>query len=482
MQLIDDLGLNLSSGQRDEFLTNIKVVELPKLESPYPPTDLSLDGTPEAKHQWQQYQEDELRRDPQYTKGSYQEIMDLDCSHLKYIVPQEESVIIRDINTRETVLIVLRDSIPDEDLQKKMIGVCRELVKSHQYNKSEYPGMFCHIGYTCGSQKDPQIRLAASCVKLNEHDKINGETELNNKAQGMAGMMWNLMKSQFPPQIVTHYNNTVRGNDFPPIDIMKNDETFTCEVGDEGAMASTGEGELRLFPPSGMTSVYYARHTHTEANGNSWIIACTVNAPDSTTNGSDVYLASYGIMVLPATNTVSAWHPWDYHGTSLHKREPDPEDRPGFEGRKDMVFEILKSLKAARKRSTWLDDRRKWKVTKATSPKASPPKVRPKVSLLKAIPPKVHLPKIHSPDMYSPKVHSPKSGLVETKTGPAPHRYGLRPRITKPQYYIDSESESEFEAEPITQTTTFLPVDDTNHRECIAVKSPAPPEVNPQTA
>lgn len=466
-QLIDGLGLNWSTSQRDEFLAKIKIVELPKLESPHPPTELFSAGIPEERHQWQGSWKDKSLRDPWYNEGLCRETVDLD-SHLKYIVPQEESVIFRDIETKETVLVVLRDFIPDEDLRKVMMRVCREIVKSHQDGKREDPGMLCHVGYTCSPQNDSQVRLAASCIKLNTDEEITDETELNNAAQGVAGMVWNLMKSQFPPEITAKYNDTIHDNEFPRMEIRKDDETFTFKVGGEDVTFDTGEDGLELPSPSGMAAVYYARHTHTEVNGNSWIVSCTVNAPGDTTTGGNFYLASYGIMVLPTTNTASAWRPWDYYGTSLYEKESGPEDRAGFEVCKDegldtdMVFEILKSLKAARKRSNWLEDSRKWKVTKATSSKAR-----------------------------SQKVHSPKSGLLETTTEPASPRYTLRPRTTKPNYCVDSESftdseasdsESEFESEPTIQTTTIRIIDDTNCRKYYTVNILPPPDVNPQPA
>ncbi|KAI0848795.1 hypothetical protein F5Y00DRAFT_270007 [Daldinia vernicosa] len=458
-QLIDDLGLNWSSGQRDEFLAKIKVVELPKYKSLYPSTDLFSAGMPEASHQWQGHWKDSPPRNPCYNEGLHQGIADWDYLPFQYIVPHEESVIFRDIETKETVLVVLRDFIPDEDLRNIMMRVCREIVKTRLDDEREDPKLRCDFGYTCCSQQDPEIRLAASCIKLNTEEEI----ELDDTAQGVAGIVWNLMKSRFPPEITD--NNTNRENGFPRISMTKDGASFTFKAGGEDVEFETGEDGSEQPPLPGMSGVYYARHTHTEVDGNSWIIACTVNTPDSTTANDNLYLASYGIMVLPTTNTASAWRPWDYHSASLYKKESGPEDRAEFEVHndegldKDTVFEILKSLKAARKRSNWLDDRRKWKVTKPTLPRTG-------------------WPFMNVPEAESPKLQSPKPE-------PASHRYKLRPRITKPRYCVDSESftdseasdsdsGSEFEAEPTTPRTGFKTNTD-NCGECITVKtSPTP--------
>ncbi|OTA96533.1 hypothetical protein M434DRAFT_40062, partial [Hypoxylon sp. CO27-5] len=61
---------------------------------------------------------------------------------------------------------------------------------------------------------------------------------------------------------------------------------------------------LQIPPPSGLCSMNYARHTHSEMNGNKWTIACNLHAPSDSSKGGNFYLASYGIMVVAASNTL----------------------------------------------------------------------------------------------------------------------------------------------------------------------------------
>ncbi|KAK6953323.1 hypothetical protein Daesc_005626 [Daldinia eschscholtzii] len=442
-------SMNWSSSQRDEYLDKVKIVDLRRLDAPYPPVNSFAAGTPDAGRQWGEYWKDKPLRDRRYNHGLRRDIVGLDYRRFKYIVPQHESVIFRDMDSKETVLVVLRDFIPDEDLRKSMINVCREIVTYHRDDRREDPGMLSHFGYTCGSRHDPQIRLAAACIRLDTDEKKLREADMNDRAQGMAGIVWNLMRSKFPPEIVADYNDTIRENGIPRMDMMRDDQSFTFKVGGEDVTFETGENGLELPPPSAMAAVHYARYTHTESNGNSWIVACTVNAPEDYTKGGNFYLASYGIMMLPATNTATAWRPWHLHGTTLYEMTPSPEGRLGHEVRKDgglntgMVFEVSKSLKAARKRSAWLDDCRKWKVRKATSPKVSSPKMS-------------------SSRIKASEVRAPKSGLPETKTEPPSTRYTLRPRTTRPNYYeSDLElspgsepAESDFEDEHRSESET----------------------------
>ncbi|KAI0012424.1 hypothetical protein F4779DRAFT_65363 [Xylariaceae sp. FL0662B] len=364
IKAIDKLGLNWTSAQRDTFLSKIKVVDLPRLEDPYPINDFYVAGTSKAKAEWEAYWKGKPLKDPRYHHGVRREILTLDESRLKYIVAQDESVIFRDADTKEITLVILRNFIPDENLRKTMVNVCKEVIKYRRDDRREDPGMLVHFGYTCGSRHDPQIRLAAPCVRLNTAEKQETERQLNNKAQGMAGLVWNMMRSRLPAELIADYNDTILENDFPRMDMMKDDETFTFKLRGKNVTFKTGtDGGLELPPPSGLSAINYARHTHKETNGNNWILACTCNAPEDASKGGNFYLASYGIMLLPASNTLSAWHPTDYHGTTLYEMMEGPERRAGYEIRPDagfntgLVFEISKALKNARKNSAWLDNR-----------------------------------------------------------------------------------------------------------------------------
>ncbi|KAI5917929.1 hypothetical protein F4810DRAFT_726568 [Camillea tinctor] len=357
------LGLDWTADQRDAFLKSIKVVDLPRLLEPYPINDFYVAGTQKAKEEWDTYWHGKPLKDPRYHRGVRRDILNLDESRLRYIVRQDESVIFRDAHTGELSFVIIRDFIPDEDIRETMVEVCKEIVKNRRDDRREDPGMLVHFGYTCGSRHDPQIQLAASSLRLNTVAKRINEEQLNNRAQGMAGVMWNSMRSRLPSEIIDDYNDTILENNFPRMDMGREDDTFTFKTSGGDI---TFEG-LELPPPSGLSAINYARHTHKETNGNNWILAYTCHAPKDPTKGGNFYLASYGIMMEPASNTVSAWHPKDYHGTTLYEMKEGKERRAGFEVRQDgdyntgMVFELSKSLKNARKNSAWLDRRRRTK-------------------------------------------------------------------------------------------------------------------------
>ncbi|RYP80725.1 hypothetical protein DL769_002322 [Monosporascus sp. CRB-8-3] len=360
------LGLNWTPEERDEYISNIKVVDLPRLEEPYPINDFFTAGTPKAKREWDAYWKEKQLVDPRYNKGQRRAIINLDKSRLQYVIKQDESVMFRDADTKELVLVVLRNFIPDDNIRETMIEICREILKYRRDDRREDPGMLVHFGYTCGSRNQPRIQMAAPNVRLDTHEKQERERRLNVKAQGMAGLLWNMMRSRLPPEIIAEYNDLIEEYDLPRMDMMRDDDTFSFKI--DGKMVTFRD--LELPPPSGLSAINYARYTHKEINGNNWIVACTCKAPRNPNKGGNFYLASYGIMMEPASNTVSAWHPTDYHGTTLYEMMEGPEKRAGYEVRPDgeintgMVFEVSKAIKNARYNSDWLNERARPKLSK----------------------------------------------------------------------------------------------------------------------
>ncbi|KAI0142829.1 hypothetical protein GGR57DRAFT_519159 [Xylariaceae sp. FL1272] len=361
-KIVKDLALDWTSEERDAYhKTEVKTVYLKRLDAPYPIDNCYTAGTETAKDQWEAYWHGKSLKEPRYNGGLRRGIVNLEKEKLQYIIPQNESVIFRDADTKNLVLVILRNAVPSEPLRKTMVDTCKEILRNRRSDRREDPGQLVHFGYTSGSRCDRQIQMAAPSNKLNTTAKIRNEARLNIKAQGMAGIVWNLMKSKLPTEIIDNFNNMIEDCDFPRMDMGRDDETFTFHV--EGKDV-TFEG-LELPSPNGLSSINYARYTHMEVNGNDWVLAYSANAPENPNKGGNFYVASYGIMLEPASNTISAWHPTDYHGTTLYEMMEGPEHRAGFEVRTDgafntgMVFQISKAFATAREKSIWLDNRRK---------------------------------------------------------------------------------------------------------------------------
>ncbi|KAI5836874.1 hypothetical protein DFP73DRAFT_532347 [Morchella snyderi] len=86
-----------------------------------------------------------------------------------------------------------------------------------------------------------------------------------------------------------------------------------------------------LAPPSGNFAHNYVRYTHNEFNATKYMIGWTIdrvaaNGPETSGN---FFVASHGILVEGATNTLIVWQPKLCHGTTLSDIDPAAPE-PGF--------------------------------------------------------------------------------------------------------------------------------------------------------
>lgn len=79
--------------------------------------------------------------------------------------------------------------------------------------------------------------------------------------------------------------------------------------------------------PVAVHSLTYVRHVHNEKQPHKWSISFTTNRTwdkdfPSVDAGGHFYITEYGIRVRAAANTLIAWQPKDWHGTSLPLMNP----------------------------------------------------------------------------------------------------------------------------------------------------------------
>ncbi|KAF8341093.1 hypothetical protein F5887DRAFT_888138, partial [Amanita rubescens] len=82
-----------------------------------------------------------------------------------------------------------------------------------------------------------------------------------------------------------------------------------------------------LAPPSGVMSTNYSRVIHREDQPHKWSISWTTERTREDDIGGAFYVAQYGIRISGAKNTLIAWQPNHFHGTSLQLFSPD-DDNP----------------------------------------------------------------------------------------------------------------------------------------------------------
>ncbi|KAK8091891.1 hypothetical protein PG997_002252 [Apiospora hydei] len=344
-QIEKRLGINWSPAQKKKYLHSIKTVYLKRLETPYPINNFYTAGTQKAQDEWDAYWKGKPLKDPRYNKGLRRGTKTIDFSKLQYIIEQDESVQFRDEDTKELVMVVLRNFFPDEAMREAFTEICLDVVD----RRREDPGQLCHFGYTCGSRHQPGLRLTTCNKRLNTPARQAYERRLNYKAQGMASLGWNMLKSRLPDEIIQDYEDAIANSGAPRMDMMREEKNFSFEFNGK----SVTFDDLDLAPPSELCSINYSRFTHKENNGNRFFIACATQAPADPTKGGNFYNASYGIMLKAATNTVTSWMPKDYHGTTLYEMVEGPEKRAGYEVRPDggintgFSFEVSKMIRNA---------------------------------------------------------------------------------------------------------------------------------------
>ncbi|KAI1647733.1 uncharacterized protein F4817DRAFT_358535 [Daldinia loculata] len=374
LNLLVSLGLTWTKSQKTAYLETIRTITLPRLNviqasavenrvinEPYLHRDDFLTETPAAKLSWDAYWEETYLRKPT-ARALRQNVIRCHPHQWKYIIQPNESVIIRDEHTNKIVLIVLRDLVPHQSLASAMEDVCVELATKCPFERQDDPGTLVHFAYTCGSRQNFQIQLATPKRGPN----MGPNYELQSKAQGVAGLLWNMLRCRLPDEIIDDFNDTVHRHHLPRMDMMKAPDTsFAFEIGSRNVRFPTGTGaDFELPPPSGLISYNYARYTHNEVNANNWVIGYTTHAPDDHTKGGNFYLAQYGVLLLPASNTAWSWQPTDHHGTTLFEMTDIGEnDSIGCSERRldgqynvGLLFEISKALPTARFNTSWLPE------------------------------------------------------------------------------------------------------------------------------
>ena len=70
------------------------------------------------------------------------------------------------------------------------------------------------------------------------------------------------------------------------------------------------------------------RPTHHENNANVWVVSLTTGREGDDSKGNHFYIAEYGgVLIRSAPNTLVAFRPQIYHGTTLPERSPK-DDKP----------------------------------------------------------------------------------------------------------------------------------------------------------
>jgi hypothetical protein len=147
LDFIHRIGLNWSPHTRDSFFKNVRTVYLPKLSTPYPPVNHWMCETNAIDNKWRNYLKYDPRAQPDKRRDRLP-IFRTDPSNLSLDIGADESVIVRDADTGELIMIVLREFCTDPELLSyieeiiKQAVQCRRSVRVSHSNRPLIPFIY----------------------------------------------------------------------------------------------------------------------------------------------------------------------------------------------------------------------------------------------------------------------------------------------------------------------------------------------------
>jgi hypothetical protein len=116
---------------REDYLSAIPTISLPRLNTEYPPQHLDVCETEDIQTLWQQYRHGMKHPDKREARshgGSWPSMMILNEAELQKVVEVDESAVFRDSGTEEIVAVVLRDVCGDPGILEWITNVIHENV------------------------------------------------------------------------------------------------------------------------------------------------------------------------------------------------------------------------------------------------------------------------------------------------------------------------------------------------------------------
>lgn len=196
----------------------------------------------------------------------------------------------------------------------------------------EDPGTLAQIGYSAGSRSKPFFDWVKNL--LSRRFGAKQVYDLNYKTSSAFAAFWNACQAWLPPEILQDMADFMEATNIPSMEASKQ---FAARTGTYSVVAKNVEFKFSnalLTPPAGVMARNYTRYCtsipikmvtrviHKEYQPHEWAISWTTCRTGDESFEGAFYMAKYGIHVAGATNTLVAWKPQDFHGTSLQKVDP----------------------------------------------------------------------------------------------------------------------------------------------------------------
>ncbi|TFY63638.1 hypothetical protein EVJ58_g3143 [Rhodofomes roseus] len=323
MEFVASMGLKrMKEAAKAQWLSeNAHVVVLDRLREAYPEYHQWIAETPEIEQQWGH----RIRKGKKADKRHKRHPLVLeDPSRLRYVVKEDESVVFRDKETGDIIMMVIRDFCKDPRALKFVDCNAAESVDLRKSVRLEDPGKLVLLGYTAGSRSHPLFDWARN-LRSKKHTP-EFLKDLDFRLSSAFALFWNLLQVRIPKEVLAPFESYLADNSMCRMDGNSGKSTdsrgiYMVDLGDKYIEFNDAE----LAPPSGVAGCNYARAIHREKQAQKWAFSWTTSRRKGMTGGS-FYEAVYGIKVLQAPNTMVAWMPEHDHGTSLLDWSPNRKD------------------------------------------------------------------------------------------------------------------------------------------------------------
>ncbi|KAI0664126.1 hypothetical protein C8Q70DRAFT_903648, partial [Cubamyces menziesii] len=141
-------------------------------------------------------------------------------------------------------------------------------------------------------------------------------------ASCLLAVCWNICRARLPAEVMDDWVKFLQDNKIPALDagvaMAGNRGDYTIQFGDETVTFHDAE----LAPGTALLNWNYARAIHFESPPHTYAIQWITERTHDASYGGHFYIASYGVRILNTADTLIAWRPKDFHGTSLAAFSP----------------------------------------------------------------------------------------------------------------------------------------------------------------
>ncbi|KAA8892791.1 hypothetical protein FN846DRAFT_1009128 [Sphaerosporella brunnea] len=326
LELRRSLGLGWTATQREKFLApeSIPTVSLPMLKKRWPPKDVWLSEAPTTGLLWERHFQEAKLQDKRIERKDV--LISSDGDSWQKTIKAGESVIIRDAQTGQIVLVVIRNFCNHQGVLDWAIKIVQAAVNIKKSVRLDDPGKLVMNGYTSGSRNAPSVVWAKNLLQSPTR-LFESPQELESfdfQVSSTYALMWNMARSKLPPEILADIDKFVDGEGVRAV--MDGNGTMKGYYGLKLKEEYYEFHSAELAHPQGNYARNYSRFCHHEKNAHDYCLAWTISRLQDPSSGGNFYVADYGIKVEASTDMMVAWKGAHFHGTTLPDVDPSKLD------------------------------------------------------------------------------------------------------------------------------------------------------------